>query len=193
MSLAGLERELAEGAPRRAYLLAGAETLLRDDALALLRRAVIGDGDPAFLLDRFDGSATPGELADALHTLPVIAKRRMVVLADPEQRRGSARELLEAVADWVGAGGEADTSVLVVTASHPDRRARWVKAFGDAIVACDPPQARARDRGVRARGGRAPTSGARARRGRGARRADRAAAAAPAHGDREARAARGPG
>jgi DNA polymerase-3 subunit delta len=30
--------------------------------------------------------------------------------------------------------------VLVVLAARPDRRARWVKAFGDAIVACDAPR-----------------------------------------------------
>jgi len=140
MNQAELERELAEHGPRRAYLLAGAEPLLRDDALAALRRAVIGDADPAFLLDRLDGAATPGELLDALHTLPVIAPRRMVALAEPEMRRGSARALLDALADWVGGAG-AEVSVLVVVAGQPDRRARWVKAFGDAVVSCDAPQA----------------------------------------------------
>jgi len=143
MNQAELEQELAARGPRRAYLLAGAEALLRDDALAVLRRAVIGDGDPAFLIDRFDGSAAPGELSDALHTLPVIAARRLVVLIEPEARRGSARALLDAVAEWVdGARAEeASPSVLVVAASQPDRRARWVKAFGDAVVACDAPRA----------------------------------------------------
>src|SRR5262249_33292096 len=140
MNHAEPERELADGGPRRAYLLAGAETLLRDDALAALRRAVIADADPAFLIDQLDGAAAPGELLDALHTLPVIAPRRMVVLAEPEARRGSARALLEALADWVGSEA-ADTSVLVAVAEHPDRRARWVKAFGDAVVSCDAPRA----------------------------------------------------
>src|SRR5262249_3648758 len=153
---AELARELAERGPRRAYLLAGAESLLREDALAALRRAVIGDGDPAFLLDRFDGSAAPGELTDALHTLPVIAPRRLVVLEEPEARGasargaqgaegersgrppGTARALIDAVADWIGDAREASSpAVLVVAASQPDRRARWVKAFGDAIVECD--------------------------------------------------------
>ena len=116
---------------------------LREDALALLRRAVIGDGDPAFLVDRFDGSAKPGEFSDALHTLPVFAPRRLVVLIEPEVRRGSAHALLDAVAEWAGGarGEEASPSVLVVAASQPDRRARWVKAFGDAVVACDAPRA----------------------------------------------------
>ena len=53
MNLAELERELAERGARRAYLLAGAEVLLRDDALAALRAAVLKGADPAFALDRF--------------------------------------------------------------------------------------------------------------------------------------------
>jgi DNA polymerase-3 subunit delta len=140
MNLTELERELADRGPRRAYLLAGTEPLLRDDALAALRRGVIGDADPAFALDRFDGAVSPGELGDALHTLSVIAPRRMVVLAEPEARRGSARALLDFVADWLEqerAG--APTAVLVVTAQRPDKRARWVKAFDTAVVSCDAP------------------------------------------------------
>jgi DNA polymerase III subunit delta len=142
MNLAELDRELAERGPRRAYLLAGAEVLLRDDALAALRGAVLAGSDPAFGLDRLDGGATPGELVDALNTLAVLAPRRMVVLQEPEARRGSARELLDAVADWVDVKRTGEgASVLVVIASQPDKRARWVKAFGDAVVACDAPTA----------------------------------------------------
>ena len=146
MNLAELECELADRGARRAYLLAGDESLLRDDALAALRRAVLRDADPAFHLDRFDGAVTPGELIDALHTLPVFSAHRLVVLVEPEGRRGSARALLDAVADWVGnrRDGTADASVLVVVAGRPDRRARWVKAFADAIVSCEAPTA-ARD------------------------------------------------
>ena len=141
MTPAELEGELAKGAPRAAYLLAGDEPLLRDDAIASLRRAVLGSGDPEFNLDRFDGSGPPGALLDALRTLPVFADRRMVLLMEPEARRGSARALLDVVADWVGeADAASETSVLVVASSRIDRRARWVKAFGDALVVCEAPK-----------------------------------------------------
>jgi DNA polymerase-3 subunit delta len=140
---AQLIRELEGKLPRRAYLLVGSEPLLRDDAIAALRRAVLGAGDPDFNLDRFDASCTPGVLVDALRTLPVFAERRLVVIMEPEGRRGAARALLDAVADWVGAADEGstpETSVLVVAASRADRRARWVKAFGDAVVECEAPK-----------------------------------------------------
>jgi DNA polymerase III subunit delta len=46
------------------------------------------------------------------------------------------------VEEWaLGEATARDPSVLVVIASHPDRRARWVKAFGDAVVECEAPRA----------------------------------------------------
>jgi DNA polymerase III subunit delta len=142
VNLQELERELALRGPRRAYLLLGEEPLLRDDALAALRSAALAGADPEFNVDRFEGSTTSAvALVDSLRTLPVFAARRLVVLTEPEGRRGEA--LVDAVADWVGHATEGDTSTLVVAASRPDRRARWVKAFGDAVVSCEaPPRAR---------------------------------------------------
>ncbi len=141
MNQAELERELAERGPRSAYLLAGGEPLLRDDALAALRAAALGDGDPAFNLDRFDAvGLAAGPLIDALRTMPVFAERRLVVLALAEGRRAASSALEGAVADWVeGAAASAPPSVLAVVAGRVDRRARWVKAFGDAVVSCDAP------------------------------------------------------
>lgn len=139
MTPAELERELSEGASRRAYLLGGAEALLRDEAIAALRSALLGDADPDFNLDRFDAGVAPGLLVDALHTLPVFAPRRMVVLSLGDARRVRA-PLLDAVGAWAGAKTDDDPSVLVVAADKPDRRSRWVKAFGKAVVSCEAPK-----------------------------------------------------
>jgi DNA polymerase-3 subunit delta len=138
-----LIEELGEGRVRPAYLLAGGEPLLRDDALAALERAVLPEGGADFDHDRFDGSALrPGALEDALQTLPVSAARRLVVVDDPDARRGGA--LTNALADLVPALDPESVSVLVVRTARADRRARWVKAFADATVDCDPPR-RGRD------------------------------------------------
>jgi DNA polymerase-3 subunit delta len=146
-----LKRELAEGNLRPAYLLAGEEPLLRDDALAALREAVLDRESEAFNFDRIDAtSSTPGAIIDAVRTLPVMAERRLVIVEEPDARRGGARGIADALADLVPdleAGGSA---VLLVAVSRPERRLRWVKAFGSAVVECDPPQ-RARDVAVFAR------------------------------------------
>lgn len=143
MNLEELSSEIAAGTIRPAYLLAGEEPLLRDDALATIQAAVLADGPSDFNLDRLAGeNATPASLRDAVAALPMLSPRRLVVLRDPEGRRGSAEELTDAIAEVVPElAGQAQT-VLVVTAEKRDGRLRWVKAFAEpaASVDCSPPK-----------------------------------------------------
>jgi DNA polymerase III subunit delta len=145
LDLAALHRELRGGRVRPAYLVAGEEALLRDDALAALREAVLAGAAADFDLERLDGvDTTPAGLHDAVHALPVLAPRRLVVLSEPEGRRGGdAHGLAAALPGIVAELAGQQTTVLVVTAARADRRSRWVKAFADpaAEVACDPPRA----------------------------------------------------
>ncbi|MGH0034336.1 MAG: DNA polymerase III subunit delta [Myxococcota bacterium] len=139
MKLSELLEELAKGRIRPAYLLAGDELLLRDDALAALRAAVLEGGAEDFNLQRLAGESTrPGELEDALRTLPVMAAHRLVVLRSPEKARGAGgKALLESLAEWVKGARPDATGVLVVTSERPDRRSRWVKAFADPAAEVD--------------------------------------------------------
>lgn len=139
-----LAAELAGGRVRPAYLIAGSEPLLRDDALAALRAAVLAGGPTDFNLDRLEGDdASPGQLEDALRTLPVMAARRLVWLREPAGGRGAWKALVEALPALVrGLPAEALT-VLAVTAGAADRRLAWVKAFQAepaALVECEPPR-----------------------------------------------------
>jgi DNA polymerase-3 subunit delta len=141
MTLDELRESLARGAAARpAYLVIGGEALLRDDAVAALRAAVLGEGPADFDLDRLDGErVTPAELADAVRSLPVTAPRRLVILRDPEARSG--RGLGDALAGIVAGLDAGSPAVLVVVAEKADARARWVKAFApDSVVRCDPPR-----------------------------------------------------
>jgi DNA polymerase-3 subunit delta len=140
-----LAAEIEAGRLREAYLLVGEEPLLRDDALARLSAAVLAGAGADFDLERLAGeTASPGQLADALRTLPVLAPRRLVLVSEPEARRGS-RGVAEALPELVAELGRAGSAcVLVAIAERVDRRARWVKAFGDAVVECAAPT-RARD------------------------------------------------
>jgi DNA polymerase-3 subunit delta len=139
-----LEAELARGRLRPAYLLAGSEPLLREDACRALERAVLGDAQRDFDFERLSGeSCTPAALEDALRALPVLAPRRLVVLREPEARRRSGEALGERLAELVAALGEPADAVLVVVAERVDARARWVRAFqGEAArVDCEAPKA----------------------------------------------------
>jgi DNA polymerase-3 subunit delta len=139
-----LARELAGGRVRPAYLVAGAEVLLRDEAVASIRRAALGASGGDFDLEKLAGErTTPGQLQDAVRALPMLAQRRLVLLREPEARKGGKGEALaEALAGVVADVATGDTCTLVVVAEQIDRRSRWVKAFAEpaAFVACDPPR-----------------------------------------------------
>ncbi len=140
MTPEALRAELAKGKLRPAYLLAGEQALLRDDAFAALRAAVLKDSPADFNLDRLDGSScTPATLRDAVRMLPVLGARRLVCLREPEAGRAGAKALSEALAEIVPALPE--SAVLVITATKVDKRSRWVRAFGEpaALVECEAP------------------------------------------------------
>jgi len=138
-----LERELAGGKLRPAYLLAGSEALLRDDASRAIGEAVLAGGPRDFNFDRLDGvSCTGAELLDAVRSLPVLAERRLVVLREPEGKSRGPKALAEGIAAAVEEILGASSTVLVVTASTVDKRSKWVRAFREpaALVVCDPPR-----------------------------------------------------
>lgn len=143
LTLDELKKELAKGQLRPAYLLVGSESLLRDDATAVLRASILEPGSEDFNLDRLVGNeTTPAALEDVVGTLPVMAARRLVILTEPEPRRGSSRVLVDALAALVPDLCDQEQTVLVVVAESVDRRSRWFKAFRDpaAVVSCAEPK-----------------------------------------------------
>jgi DNA polymerase-3 subunit delta len=140
-----LAKELAAGQIRTAYLLAGVEPLLRDDALTAIESAVIGTGPRDFNLDRLETSgSTPGRLEEALASLPILAERRLVVVRETEGRGAKLDEKWTGVFEaWLSNAEDLIGTVLVVIVSKVDRRTKWVKAFSDpaATIHCDPPKA----------------------------------------------------
>jgi DNA polymerase-3 subunit delta len=138
-----LHAELVSGTLRPAYLVAGEENVLRDDAVSAIRSAVLADGPVDFNVSRFDGDrVTPAELEVAVATLPVMAAHRLVLVREPEARRGTARELTDAIEAAVASLRDRLETVLLVVAAKVDRRSRWVRAFADpaVLVRCDPPR-----------------------------------------------------
>ncbi|MDG2050445.1 MAG: DNA polymerase III subunit delta [Myxococcota bacterium] len=154
MKVDELEKELKKGVLRPAYLVTGEETLLRDEAFSAIRRSVLDGSADDFNLDKLAADqVTPGRLQDAIRGLPVMSQHRLVVLADPDRRRGaSGTDLQEAIAEAVSELAEQRETIFVVLAAKADRRTRWVKAFSDpaARIECDAPtQARSLEAFVR--------------------------------------------
>jgi DNA polymerase-3 subunit delta len=144
MRLEDLRKELAQDKVRAAYLLVGVEPLLRDDAFTAIRGAVLSPAEESFNLDRLSGaSTTPAALRNAVDSLPVMARRRLVLLRDPDTGRGAAKALSDALGEVLAEVAGQQQTVLVVSTAKADKRSKWVKAFKSplAVVDCDPPKA----------------------------------------------------
>lgn len=144
MSPGELSKEISGGTIRPAYLLAGDELLLRDDALHEIENGVLGSAPRDFNLDRLEvGRDAPGRLEEALASLPVLAERRLVVLREATGRGGKLDAAwTEAIEAFLGQLDASASTVLVVVVAKADRRSRWVKAFRDPalVVDCEPPK-----------------------------------------------------
>jgi DNA polymerase III subunit delta len=133
-----LESELAAGRIRPAYLLAGSEPLLREDARRAIEAAVLGNAPRDFDFDRLEGeTCTPAALEDALRVLPVLAPRRLVILREPEARRRGGDALGARLGELVAELRDPPDTVLVAIAEKLDGRARWPRAFAGAAARID--------------------------------------------------------
>jgi DNA polymerase-3 subunit delta len=144
MNVDAILQELADGKIRPGYLLAGAEPLLRDDAVAALEGAVLAGGPRDFNLDRLEvGKVNPGRLEEALDNLPIMADRRLVILRETEGRGAKLdANWGNVIESWLARVGDSTASVLVVVTAKVDKRNKWVKGFRDpaAMVECEAPK-----------------------------------------------------
>lgn len=145
LSFGELVEELFRGHLRPSYLLAGAETLVRDDALHAIESAVLGvtsgPRSSDWNFDRLDGDrAKPDHVEGALRTLPMMAERRLVWLREPGAKRGK-NPLLDTLAETVKELEDGGPVVFVVSAESADRRSAWTKGFS-ARVDCVAPKDR---------------------------------------------------
>lgn len=122
--------------PAAAYLVHGAEDLLRADAVAAIAAAVLTEGLEAFNDDRFEGaSCDPGDVVAAARTLPVMAERRLVVVRGADRL---APERLEVLSAYL-ADPSPSTTLVLEAAKVDQRRGAFakVKAVGH-VVNCAP-------------------------------------------------------
>lgn len=142
MKVEALVAELGAGRIRPAYLVVGEEPLLRDTALASLESHVLAGAPRDFNFDRLETeSASPARLEEAIATLPLMARQRLVVVRESEGRGAGFDEAWGRSFEALLGGGASASAVLVVVARKVDGRSRWVKSFREpaAVVECDAP------------------------------------------------------
>jgi DNA polymerase III subunit delta len=120
------------------WLLVGEERLLRDQALDAIVKASLAGGLPEFNTDRFTaGEADVEKMLGATRTVPMMAKRRVVVVRGLERWDGSSSEAttddgpsgralppLDRIAEYAKA--PIDSTCLILVANKLDGRRKLV-------------------------------------------------------------------
>lgn len=108
---AQLETVLAQQIPGSLYLVVGEEDLLRDHALAILKRAVLGTDGDEFNYELFYGDEASGrDIRSSVVAVPAFAPRRLVVVKSAEKLPAREGDL---VLDCVQNPVESTTLVFV--------------------------------------------------------------------------------
>lgn len=132
-----LESKITNRSLAPVYLVLGEEDYLRDKALAVLKRAALGEEqDDGFNCDVFHGDEdTADRVLSCAMEIPVFASRRLVVLKQAE--KWPARET-ERWLPYLSAPHESTT--LVFSAPKLDRRLKWTQVLMQqaVVVDCDP-------------------------------------------------------
>jgi DNA polymerase III subunit delta len=123
---------LAKGSAASVYVLYGSESGLIRQVVDAIRKAVLEPGMEAFNHERFNGRELEGigSVLDACSQLPVMAKLRLVELAEPDLVAKGKAEVAKASADALVEylRAPSPTTVLVLTSSGLDGRSRLVTA-----------------------------------------------------------------
>lgn len=127
------------------YVALGQERLLRDEVVAALRAASLGDAIAAFNEDRFTaGEADIDSVISAARTVPLMAPRRFVALRAAERWETTEGDSspLDRIAEY--AEKPVPSTCLVVIASKLDGRRRLAQQARRQgyLVSCDSPEER---------------------------------------------------
>jgi DNA polymerase-3 subunit delta len=125
LSLSQLIAQLVRGTVAPLYLIVGEEDLLRDTALAELKKAVLGEGGDGFNCDLFYGDEAEGaEVAACASEVGVFAARRLVIVKAAEKL--SARQ--------------SEATTVVFMAAKLDGRLKFTQSLmhHSVVVDCAP-------------------------------------------------------
>ena len=135
LAVSDLARLLASGKVAPIYLLLGEESFLRDAALAMIRRAVLGEDEVGggFNYDLLYGDETDAlEVLNRCDTLPAFAPRRLVIIREVGGLRARETErLLPYLKTPV------ETTCLVLSGEKIDGRLNFFKTLKAATVVVD--------------------------------------------------------
>lgn len=131
-----LEAELNRGRIEPVYLISGEEKCLCDQALRALKKKLLSPDMMAFNYAEFSAAANSAEeILAAVSTFPMMATRRVVVVADVESLASDAGEKLKKYIQ-----NPSSRSVLILLANEIDRRTSFYRLIKEKACVADFPK-----------------------------------------------------
>jgi DNA polymerase III subunit delta len=139
--------EAREGRIKPVYLLLGEERFERQRVMAALRRATLGSDEVSFNEEQYDaGDCDVERVLAAARTMPMLARRRLVVLKRLERWEGRGDEVkssgdkpLDRLAEYVAVASPTTTLILVAEKLDNRRQLVALAKKSDFWVACQSP------------------------------------------------------
>lgn len=131
-----LESALKQQGPGSLYVIVGEDDLLRDSALAAIKRAAVGSEGDEFNYELFYGDEASGsDIRNSAAAVPVFAERRLVVVKAAEKLTARESEIL---LDCVN--NPVESTTLVFMSPKLDGRLKFSQALTRAgiMVDCSP-------------------------------------------------------
>lgn len=116
-----INEDIKQGNFRHAYLLYGEERYLRRQYRERLQKALCGDGDTMNTHFYEGKNIVVGEIIDLAETLPFLAERRVIFIANSGLFKSGGEQLAEYLA------APCETAFLVFTESEVDKRSKLFK------------------------------------------------------------------
>jgi DNA polymerase-3 subunit delta len=140
--------EIESGKPAPVYVVLGEERVFADRVVTAARKHVVDAATAAFNLDVFEaGEGSIGRVVDAANTMPMMSKKRLVILrglerldgkGDDDSKGKSKGSPSDAIADYVAAPSPTTCMVLVGTKIDGRRKLATVAKKANVIVECNP-------------------------------------------------------
>ena len=119
-------RQIEKGAIRPIYLFQGQELFLMEEALELLKKALVPPESEDFALNKFSAETVNiGELLDLAQTMPFLSKRRVIILTDAQELPSAAQKQM---IPYIG-NPNASTCLIMMTATKLDSRTKFAQAL----------------------------------------------------------------
>ncbi len=136
-------REIEAGKPRPVYVVVGDEQVFAARVVAAARKHVVDAATAGFNVDVFEAGETPvNKIVDSANTMPMMARRRLIILRSVERLEKSEEKAKsspsDALAEYVQSPSPSTVMLIVGSKLDGRRKLATVAKKANILVECAP-------------------------------------------------------